>query len=66
MACHSVDFYGTWLIQLRRCVDFPKLVVTGDAWTDPSLEGIIDIEVVDLRTKTSSEKYQRSFLRSSS
>ena len=60
-ACHDSDEYKSRLDQLFRKIEFPKLVVTGDAYADRSLEGITDIEVLDLRPKMPGKKMKALF-----
>jgi precorrin-4 methylase/DMSO/TMAO reductase YedYZ molybdopterin-dependent catalytic subunit len=60
-ACHDSDEYKSRLDQLFRKIEFPKLVVTGDAYADRSLEGITDIEVLDLRPKMPAKKMKTLF-----
>lgn len=43
--CHDADFAQPWLAPLERTIAMPKLVVTGDQFSDRSLEGVIAIEV---------------------
>jgi precorrin-4 methylase len=48
--CHTADFYQPHLDQLNRRISFPKLVVAHDSYADRTLEGVVNIEVVDLGT----------------
>lgn len=46
--CHEADFAARWLAPLDRAVGLPKLVVTGDQFSDRSLENVVSIEVLGL------------------
>lgn len=46
--CHAAKVYEPAIAQLRRSVGFPKLVVTGDFFTDRNLEEIVSIDVVEV------------------
>jgi len=54
--CHQPDFYQPYMEQLNRKVGFPKLVVAHDFDSDRSLEGIVNIEVVNLDPKSVNKK----------
>ena len=60
-ACHQAGAYEEYLEQLKRPVGFPKLVVAGDFYTDRSLEGVVSIEVLDVRPVTERRKMPRLF-----
>lgn len=47
--CHEPQDYQFAMQQLKRTVLLPKLVVTGDFYTDRYLEGVVNIDVVDVR-----------------
>ncbi len=47
--CHEPEEYQFALEQLGREVALPKLLVMGDFYSDRLLEGIVNIEVVDVR-----------------
>jgi len=47
--CHDPEDYRFAMEQLGRDVPLPKLLVTGDFYTDRLLEGIVTIEVMDVR-----------------
>ncbi len=55
-ACHEPDVYQPRLDRLHRKIDFPKLVIAGDVYSDRSLDGVTGIEVLDLRPKMPSKK----------
>jgi precorrin-4 methylase/DMSO/TMAO reductase YedYZ molybdopterin-dependent catalytic subunit len=59
--CHAPDFYQPWLSQLHRQVGFPKLVVTGDFYTDRSLEDVTNIEIKDLHPEIDAQKLPELF-----
>ncbi len=59
--CHAPEVYKPWLSQLKRQVGFPKLIVTGDFYTDRSLEDIKNIEIRDLHPDINSQKLQELF-----
>jgi DMSO/TMAO reductase YedYZ molybdopterin-dependent catalytic subunit len=59
--CHKPAFYQKWLSLLKRELHFPKLVVTDDFYTDRSIEGITNIEVVDLHPRMEAKKLSRLF-----
>jgi DMSO/TMAO reductase YedYZ molybdopterin-dependent catalytic subunit len=46
--CHQAEVYERWYSPLERKIVFPKLVIADDFFTDRSIEGISDIEVIDL------------------
>jgi DMSO/TMAO reductase YedYZ molybdopterin-dependent catalytic subunit len=54
--CHKPAFYQKWLSLLKR-----ELVVTDDFYTDRSIEGITNIEVVDLHPRMEAKKLSRLF-----
>ncbi len=64
--CHSVEEYQPRMNTLKRDIRFPKLVINSDTWADRSLDGIISIEVVDVRPKMPAQKldklYSKSFV----
>lgn len=47
--CHGPEVYQPALDKLGRKIDFPKLVIAGDFYSDRFLEDLTSIEVVDLR-----------------
>lgn len=47
-ACHGPSVYQPALDQLTRKIAFPKLVVTGDFFTDRNLEEVISIDVIEM------------------
>lgn len=47
--CHEPEDYQFAMQQLNRTVALPKLVVTSDFFTDRYLEGVVNIDVVDVR-----------------
>jgi precorrin-2 methylase len=49
--CHTPEVYQPRLDILSRKIGFPKLVVANDFYTDRSLEGVTNIEVLDLHLK---------------
>jgi DMSO/TMAO reductase YedYZ molybdopterin-dependent catalytic subunit len=49
--CHTPDFYQPYMDQLSREICLPRLVIAKDFESDRSLEGIVNIEVVNLNTK---------------
>jgi DMSO/TMAO reductase YedYZ molybdopterin-dependent catalytic subunit len=59
--CHEPEFYQKWLSPLKREIHFPKLVVTDDFYADRSIEGITNIEVVDLHHLMKTKKLSRLF-----
>ena len=46
--CHEPNVYEPWMKQLGRAVGLPKLAVTGDYYSDRSLENVTSIEVKSL------------------
>ncbi|MGV7928686.1 MAG: SAM-dependent methyltransferase [Spirochaetota bacterium] len=51
--CHkSAADYRKWWDPLHKKVALPRLVVTGDFFTERSIEGVTSIEIVDPRPKT--------------
>ena len=54
--CHEPKVYLSRFNQLKRSIDFPKLVITRDKWADRSLEGITSIRVVDFGAKKGDRK----------
>lgn len=54
--CHKPAVYEPWLNELKRQINFPKLVMAGDFYTERCLEGISGIEVVDLHPKLEVKK----------
>ena len=50
--CHKTDNYRRFKDPLSRGVGLPRLVVSGDAYTDRSLENVVSIEVVNLKSAT--------------
>ena len=59
--CHEPDIYKPRLDQLFRQIGYPKLVVTGDAYADRSLEDIVSIQVVDLKPGMPTKKLEKLF-----
>ena len=55
-ACHESDEYQPRLDRLQRKIDFPKLVISRDVYSDRSLGGITCIDILALRPKTPSKK----------
>lgn len=47
--------------QLNRKISFPKLVVASDHYSDRSLEGVVNIEVVNVKTRGSFKKIEGLF-----
>ncbi|MCP4605945.1 MAG: hypothetical protein GY847_36435 [Proteobacteria bacterium] len=47
-SCHQKETYQDWLSQLTRTVGLPKLVVSGDYWSDRAIENVSRIEVRDI------------------
>ncbi|MBN1663180.1 MAG: hypothetical protein JW943_06225 [Deltaproteobacteria bacterium] len=47
--------------QLKRKIHFPKLIVAGDYYADRSLEGIVNIEVVNLQRGGKSQRIKELF-----
>lgn len=60
--CHSAEFYKPILDQFHRNICFPKLVVAEDSFADRSLEGITDIEVIDINPDNNVKKEPKSKL----
>lgn len=54
--CHSSDFTKPYLDQLHRTLAFPKLVIANDFDADRSLEGIVNIEIVNLESTGTAKK----------
>ncbi len=52
---------GAYTEQLNRKISFPKLVVANDYYSDRSLEGIVNIEVIDLTTRMPSKRLEKLF-----
>ncbi len=48
-SCHRNDSYRKYREPLSRSVGLPRLVVSGDASTERSLENVVSIEVVNLK-----------------
>lgn len=46
-SCHESSFYKPYMDQLSRNIEFPKLVVASDGYSDRCLEGVVSIEVID-------------------
>lgn len=59
--CHQPEIYERWFNPLKREVGIPKLVVTGDFFTDRSLEDITNIDVVDLHPGMEAKKMSKLF-----
>jgi DMSO/TMAO reductase YedYZ molybdopterin-dependent catalytic subunit len=59
--CHSPDFYKPLLDQLHRNISFPKLVVAEDSFADRSIEGITEIEVLQIPHNNNSKKIPKLF-----
>ncbi len=59
--CHSPEVYKPRLDQLSRQIGYPKLVVSGDAYADRSLDDITSIQVVDLKPEMPTEKLEMLF-----
>ncbi|MBP7585692.1 MAG: hypothetical protein KBA61_16735 [Spirochaetes bacterium] len=49
-SCHRNDSYRKYQEPLSRGVVLPRLVISCDAYTDRSLENVVSIEVVNLKT----------------
>jgi len=49
--CHGREVYEPALNQLKRSVGLPKLVVTGDFFTDRNIEDIVSIDVVEMNKR---------------
>lgn len=47
--CHEPEEYSFAMQQLERTVALPKLIVTGDFYTDRYLEGVVNIDVINVR-----------------
>lgn len=47
--CHEPEEYAFAMQQLNRTVALPKLIVTGDFYTDRYIEGIVNIDVIHVR-----------------
>lgn len=47
--CHEPEEFEPAMDQLKRTVALPKLLINGDFYSDRFLEGVVKIEVVDLR-----------------
>lgn len=60
-ACHTPEQYKGRLDQLKRVIGFPKLVVTGDASAERSLEGVTSIEILDLCPTMPTQKMEKLF-----
>jgi DMSO/TMAO reductase YedYZ molybdopterin-dependent catalytic subunit len=60
-SCHGPDEYRPRLERLHRKIDFPKLVIAGDVYSDRSLDGVIGIQVLDLRPQAKSKKGEPLF-----
>ncbi len=60
------DEYHQMIQTLNRTVDFPRLIVRSDFYTDRSIEGVTEIEVYDLRPdvpgKKSPHPYSEDFV----
>ncbi len=54
--CHQNDEHLPWVEPLKRTISFPKLVISTDMYGDRSLDGIVSIEVLDLRPAMPAEK----------
>lgn len=61
--CHGAKVYEPALNELERKVGLPKLVVTGDFFTDRNLEDVVGIDVIEMKTRA--EKKQMKGLLSS-
>jgi len=59
--CHQASFYESALNKLKRKIGFPKLVVANDFFTDRSIDGISQIEVVDLKKDKPKKKMETLF-----
>ncbi len=59
--CHQNDEHLPWVEPLKRTISFPKLVISTDMWGDRSLDGIVSIEVLDLRPAMPAEKMKSLF-----
>lgn len=59
--CHDDRFYKKALSLLTRKMDFPKLVVTNDFYTDRNLEDLVSIEVVDLKGQSPKKEMKKLF-----
>jgi hypothetical protein len=60
-SCHTPEQYRPRLDKLKRVIGFPKLVVTGDAYAERSLEGVTSIEILDLCPKMTTQKMEKLF-----
>jgi precorrin-4 methylase/DMSO/TMAO reductase YedYZ molybdopterin-dependent catalytic subunit len=54
--CHEPGFSQPYMDQLNRKIELPKLIVAGDFDSDRSLEGIVNIEVVNLDPNSVNKK----------
>ena len=59
--CHSPEVYKPRLDQLHRRIGYPKLIVTGDAYADRSLDDITSIQVLDLKPEMPAKKLKTLF-----
>ena len=60
-SCHTPERYKPRLDKLKRVIDFPKLVVTGDAYAERSLEGVTSIELLDVCPTMPTQKMEKLF-----
>ncbi len=54
--CHKPSFYKPIIKKYHRPIDFPKLIVSDDKYTDRCLEGITSIEVFNPADKVPEDK----------
>lgn len=59
--CHTREEYKSRLDQLKREIGFPKLVLTGDAYAERSLEELSAIEVLEVRPEIPAKKMETLF-----
>ncbi len=54
--CHPASLYQPVLDELKRTITYPKLVLSNDFYSDRCLEGIVSIEVVDIKADDTIKK----------
>ncbi len=59
--CHVPEVFRSRLSQLHRKIEFPKLVISKDYFSDRSPEGIASIKIVDLHPQVGKKKQEVLF-----
>jgi hypothetical protein len=59
--CHGPEVFQPALDQLKRKIDFPKLVMTNDFYTDRALENVVKIEVIDFKGQSPKKEMKKLY-----